>query len=261
MHLVEIIATRTTDAGSTLDALETWLTSRLGKGVVRALDTPNFVANRVGVFSILAVMHHTQRLRPRFRCRRRLTGPKIGRPKSATYRTADVVGLDTLAHVVKTMQDTLPDDPVARLFHAGAGLAGTALIAQGRARPEDPGGIFRKRQGNPGARPGLRRIPRPSAGEIAAEVLAILKNKRPGREVLPQLRASSHPQAQFLWAIFRDIFHYAAVHLESIADNARDLDSPCAGASAGRRGRSRTWQAAGWAIARPSPPTSPPARR
>jgi 3-hydroxyacyl-CoA dehydrogenase len=60
MRLVEIIATRTTDAG-TLDALETWLTSRLGKGVIRALDTPNFVANRIGVFSILAVMHHTQR--------------------------------------------------------------------------------------------------------------------------------------------------------------------------------------------------------
>ena len=58
MHLVEIIGTQSTD-GSTLDALETWLTSRLGKGVIRALDTPNFVANRIGVFSILAVMHHT----------------------------------------------------------------------------------------------------------------------------------------------------------------------------------------------------------
>ena len=58
MHLVEIIGTQSTDA-STLDALETWLTSRLGKGVIRALDTPNFVANRIGVFSILAVMHHT----------------------------------------------------------------------------------------------------------------------------------------------------------------------------------------------------------
>jgi 3-hydroxyacyl-CoA dehydrogenase len=58
MPLVEIIATRGTDP-ATLDGLESWLTSRLGKGVVRALDTPNFVANRIGVFSILAVMHHT----------------------------------------------------------------------------------------------------------------------------------------------------------------------------------------------------------
>jgi 3-hydroxyacyl-CoA dehydrogenase len=110
MHLVEIIGTQTTD-GSTLDALETWLTSRLGKGVIRALDTPNFVANRIGVFSILAVMHHTQAFGLGFDEVDALTGPKIGRPKSATYRTADVVGLDTLAHVVKTMQDTLPNDP------------------------------------------------------------------------------------------------------------------------------------------------------
>jgi hypothetical protein len=60
MHLVELIATRTTDP-ALLDNLESWLVSRLGKGIVRALDTPNFVANRVGVFSILAVMHHTER--------------------------------------------------------------------------------------------------------------------------------------------------------------------------------------------------------
>jgi 3-hydroxyacyl-CoA dehydrogenase len=78
---------------------------------VRARDTPNFVANRVGVFSMLAVMHHTQRLGLGFDVVDSLTGPIIGRPKSATYRTADVVGLDTLAHVVKTMQDTLPEDP------------------------------------------------------------------------------------------------------------------------------------------------------
>ncbi|HEX5804801.1 MAG TPA: 3-hydroxyacyl-CoA dehydrogenase family protein, partial [Macromonas sp.] len=107
MHLVEIIGTQGTDA-STLDALESWLTTRLGKGVIRALDTPNFVANRIGVFSILAVVHHTQAFGLGFDEVDALTGPKIGRPKSATYRTADVVGLDTMAHVIKTMQDTLP---------------------------------------------------------------------------------------------------------------------------------------------------------
>ena len=156
MHLVEIIGTQGTDAG-TLDALETWLTSRLGKGVIRALDTPNFVANRIGVFSILAVMHHTAAFGLGFDEVDALTGPRIGRPKSATYRTADVVGLDTLAHVVKTMQDTLPNDPWHAYF-TDPGLAAGA-DRQGRAGPEDPlRHLPQAGQGNPGARSGRRRI-------------------------------------------------------------------------------------------------------
>ena len=87
-----------------------------GQGVIRALDTPNFVANRIGVFSILAAMHHTARLGLGFDEVDALTGPKIGRPKSATYRTADVVGLDTLAHVIGTMDKNLADDPWHRYF-------------------------------------------------------------------------------------------------------------------------------------------------
>jgi 3-hydroxyacyl-CoA dehydrogenase len=149
MHLVELIATRNDRAGAARQP-RIWLVSRLGKGIVRALDTPNFVANRVGVFSILAVMHHTQRLGLGFDLVDALTGPIIGRPKSATYRTADVVGLDTLAHVIKTMQDTLPDDPVAPLLRR-AGLA-AALIAQGRARAEDAlRHLPQGRQGDQGA--------------------------------------------------------------------------------------------------------------
>src|SRR6478735_2993386 len=110
MRLVEIIPTPDTDP-AILDRLETFLTTTLGKGVIRAKDTPNFVANRVGVFSMLATMHHTTQFKLAFDEVDALTGPAIGRAKSATYRTADVVGLDTMAHVIKTMRDTLPDDP------------------------------------------------------------------------------------------------------------------------------------------------------
>jgi hypothetical protein len=109
---------------------------------VRALDTPNFVANRVGVFSMLAVMHHTERLGLGFDVVDSLTGPIIGRPKSATYRTADVVGLDTLAHVIKTMQDTLPDDPWHGYYGVPAWLA--ALIGKGALGQKTRCGIFRK---------------------------------------------------------------------------------------------------------------------
>jgi len=242
MQLVELIATRGTDA-ALLDNLESWLVSRLGKGIVRALDTPNFVANRVGVFSILAVMHHTQRLGLGFDVVDSLTGPIIGRPKSATYRTADVVGLDTLAHVIKTMQDTLPADPWHGYYGVPAWLA--ALIGKGALGQKTRAGIFRKDgRAIKVLDLGLQDY-RDTASEIDAGVLAILKN-RDSAARFAQLRASEHPQAKFLWAIFRDIFHYAAFHLADIADNARDLDFAMRWGFGWAQGPFETWQAAGW---------------
>ena len=242
MHLVEIIPTRDSDAHM-LDALETWLTSRLGKGVIRALDTPNFVANRIGVFSILAVMHHTQAFGLGFDEVDALTGPRIGRPKSATYRTADVVGLDTLAHVVKTMQDTLPDDPWHRHFALPAWLQ--ALIAKGALGQKTRGGIFRKQGKEIQVLDLAQQDYRPAGGVVAPEVDAILQLRKPA-ERFAALRASPHPQAQFLWSIFRDVFHYCAVQLEHIADNARDVDLAMRWGFGWAQGPFETWQAAGW---------------
>jgi len=242
MHLVELVATRGTDA-ALLDNLESWLVSRLGKGIVRALDTPNFVANRVGVFSILAVMHHTQRLGLGFDVVDSLTGPIIGRPKSATYRTADVVGLDTLAHVIKTMQDTLPADPWHGCYGVPAWLA--ALIGQGALGQKTRAGIFRKEGRAIKVLDLALQEYRDSAGEIDNGVVAILKQRDPAVR-FAQLRASEHPQAQFLWAIFRDVFHYTAFHLADIADNARDLDGAMRWGFGWAQGPFETWQAAGW---------------
>jgi 3-hydroxyacyl-CoA dehydrogenase len=242
MHLVELIATRDTDAGM-LNNLESWVVSRLGKGVVRALDTPNFVANRVGVFSILAVMHHTQQFGLGFDEVDGLTGPLIGRPKSATYRTADVVGLDTMAHVIKTMQDTLPNDPWHKYYAAPVWLS--ALISKGALGQKTRCGIFKKDGKTIKVLDLAAQDYRDSAGEVHADVLAILKNKNPA-EKFAQLRASSHPQGQFLWAIFRDIFHYVALHLEGIAHNARDVDFAMRWGFGWSQGPFETWQAAGW---------------
>jgi len=242
MHLVELIATKTT-APALLDNLESWLVSRLGKGIVRAKDTPNFVANRVGVFSILAVMHHTQQFGLGFDLVDSLTGPIIGRPKSATYRTADVVGLDTMAHVIKTMQDTLPNDPWHGFYAAPAWLA--ALIGKGALGQKTRCGIFKKEGKAIKVLDLAAQDYRDSAGDIAPEVLAILKNKNPA-EKFAQLRASEHPQAQFLWAIFRDIFHYVAFHLGDIADNARDVDFAMRWGFGWSQGPFESWQAAGW---------------
>src|SRR5690606_37169025 len=242
MRLVELIATPHTRP-AVLDDLESWLTTRLGKGVVRALDTPNFIANRIGVFSILAALHHTERLGLGFDEVDALTGPKIGRPKSATYRTADVVGLDTLAHVVGTMRDKLPDDPWHAHFRLPAWL--DALIARGALGQKSGAGVYRKvgkeiRVLDPAAGDY-----RPAAGAVADEVEAILKQRDPAQR-FAALRASAHPQAQFLWSLFRDIFHYSAFQLEHIAANARDLDLAMRWGFGWSQGPFETWQAAGW---------------
>ena len=243
MPLVEIIATRDTDP-ATLDGLETWLTSRLGKGVVRALDTPNFVANRIGIFSILAVMHHSAAFNLAPDTVDGLTGPKIGRPKSATFRTGDVVGLDTLAHVIKTMHDTLPDDPWHAYFETPSWLAG--LIAQGRLGQKTKGGIFRKQGKEIQVFDPASGDYRKSDDSLAVEVDAMLKIGDPAAR-LHALRTSNHAQARFLWAIFRDLFHYCAVQLENVADNARDVDFALRWGFGWAQGPFELWQAAGWA--------------
>jgi 3-hydroxyacyl-CoA dehydrogenase len=242
MRLVEIIPTDATDP-AILDNLETFLTTTLGKGVIRAKDTPNFVANRVGVFSMLATMHHTVGYRLGFDEVDSLTGPAIGRSKSATYRTADVVGLDTLAHVVKTMADTLPDDPWAAYYKSPEWLA--QLVAKGALGSKTKAGVYTKKGKDILVLDIGQKDYRVAAGAVADEVQAILKEKNPA-EQMAKLRASKHPQGQFLWAIFRDVFHYVAVHLGDIAHSTRDVDFAIRWGFGWQRGPFELWQAAGW---------------
>ena len=244
MHLAELIPARGTDP-AILDALETFLTTQLGKGVVRAKDTPNFIGNRIGVFSILATMHHTAESGLGFDTVDALTGPAIGRPKSATYRTADVVGLDTMAHVIKTMADTLPDDPWHRHFKAPAWLE--ALVSKGALGQKAGAGIYSKRGKDILVLDLKAQDYRPNAAEVAPEVAAMLKEKDPAKK-FAALRASEHPQARFLWAVFRDLFHYSAFHLASIADTARDVDLAIRWGYGWNLGPFETWQAAGWKL-------------
>lgn len=242
MHLVELIPGPDTRK-SILDDLEGFLTTDLGKGVIRAMDTPNFIANRVGVFSILAAFHHTTRFGLGFDEVDALTGSLIGRPKSATYRTADVVGLDTLAHVINTMKETLPDDPWHRYYQIPAWLE--KLLEQGALGQKTKRGVYQK------VGKAIHVLEASTGSYVESgrkaddSLVAILKNKNPA-ERFAQLRESGLPQAQFMWAAFRDMLHYCACHLQEIAGNARDLDLAVRWGFGWNQGPFEIWQAAGW---------------
>jgi 3-hydroxyacyl-CoA dehydrogenase len=242
MHLVELIACENTDA-ALLDQLETFLVSGLGKGVVRAKDTPNFIANRIGVFSMLATVHHAQRLGLGFDTVDALTGRYLGRPKSATFRTLDVVGLDTFAHVVNTMRDNLADDPWHSYFAVPEWLS--ALIAQGALGQKAKRGVYQKVGKDIQVLDLATQQYRVSDGKADDGVKEILR-ERDWSVKLSKLRASTDPQAQFVWSIFRDAFHYCALQLEHIADNARDVDFAVRWGFGWDTGPFEIWQAAGW---------------
>jgi 3-hydroxyacyl-CoA dehydrogenase len=242
MHLVELIPTAATKP-EILDQLEGFLTTTLGKGVVRAFDTPNFIANRVGIFGMLATIHEAEKFGLSYDVVDDLTGAKLGRAKSGTFRTADVVGLDTMGHVIKTMQDTLPNDPFASVYKTPEVLA--KLIGAG-ALGQKAGAGFYKKVGKEIQRFDAAKGDYVASGAKADDLVGrILKEKDPVKR-MKTLRESTNPQAQFLWAIFRDAFHYIAVHLESIADNARDIDFAMRWGFGWNVGPFETWQASGW---------------
>jgi 3-hydroxyacyl-CoA dehydrogenase len=249
MHLAELIPTQTTTA-ETLDRLEDFLTRVLGKGVIRANDTPNFIANRVGIFGMLATIIEAQKFGLAVDVVDDLTGEKMGRAKSATFRTADVVGLDVMGHVIKTMQDNLSVDgvsgavdPFATHFATPAQIA--KLLAAG-ALGQKTGAGFYKKQGRDLLRIDLVTGEYVASTGKADETVARILKKKDVAERLKLLRESSNPQAQFVWATLRDTFHYIAVHLETIADNARDLDLAMRFGFGQKQGPFELWQAAGW---------------
>ncbi|NMM29150.1 MAG: 3-hydroxyacyl-CoA dehydrogenase/enoyl-CoA hydratase family protein [Glaciimonas sp.] len=242
MHLVELIPTVATRP-EIIDQLEGFLTTTLGKGVVRAKDTPNFIANRVGVFGMMATMFEAEKFGLTVDVVDDLTGKKLGRASSGTFRTADVVGLDTMGHVIKTMQDNLADDPFFAIYKTPEVLA--KLVAAG-ALGQKSGAGFYKKVGKDIQRLDFASGEYVAGGAKAADIVArILKEKDPVKR-MKALRESSNPQAQFLWAIFRDVFHYIAIHLDTVADNARDIDFAMRWGFGWNVGPFETWQASGW---------------
>ncbi|MCK8514912.1 3-hydroxyacyl-CoA dehydrogenase/enoyl-CoA hydratase family protein [Methylonatrum kenyense] len=242
MALVELIPGSATD-GSVLDGLETFLTSVLGKDVVRANDTPNFIGNRVGLFSLMASVWHGRRLGLSPDLVDALTGPLIGRPKSGTYRTADVVGLDTMVHVVEGPVPRLQHDPWVRCLQLPDWIH--ELIAQGRLGAKSGAGVYRK--GADGIEvydPELGDY-RAQAAQVSPAVQEVLAIAEPA-ERWRRLREMEDDQARFLWAVHRELFLYAAWTLAEIAPSAAEVDRALRNGFAWREGPFEIWQSIGW---------------
>jgi 3-hydroxyacyl-CoA dehydrogenase len=202
------------------------------------------VANRVGIAGMLSTMKEVERYGLSFDVVDDLTGKKLGRASSGTFRTADVVGLDTMAHVIKTLQTTLSldTDPFYGSFETPAVL--TKLLEKGHLGQKTKAGFYKK-VGRDVMRFELDSEEYVPGGQKADEVYARML-KKPAAQRLALLRNAEGPQGQFLWAILRNAFHYAAVHLGQIAHTARDVDQAMRWGFGMKQGPFELWQEAGW---------------
>lgn len=147
LRLLEIIPTKETDA-SVVDFLMQYGDLYLGKTTVLCKDTPAFIANRIGVFGIMAIFNSMEKLNLSIDEIDALTGPIIGRPKSATFRTADVVGIDTLVKVAKGVGDNCPNDEAKDIFKIPAWL--DTIVANNWLGDKTGQGFFKKIKGGAG---------------------------------------------------------------------------------------------------------------
>src|SRR5207245_3822818 len=141
MHLVELIRTEWTKPEVSCSMFG-FLDERLGKGVVVAKDRPNFIANRIGTYGALVTMRTMLDDGYAIEEVDKITGPAAGRPKTATFRTFDLVGLDVFAHVVKNLHENLPDDPERGMFVLPEFV--TRMIERGLLGNKTKAGFYKK---------------------------------------------------------------------------------------------------------------------
>ena len=226
LNLVELIPSKNFDL-NLLDQLESFLVRYLGKFIIRAKDTPNFIANRIGIFSLVSVMHYTEIFNLPIEIVDELTGKLLGRPKSATYRTADLVGLDIISHVLNTLKINLPTCPFKKLYDLPGWVL--ELINSGALGQKSGKGFYEKRVNKS---EGIyvydlkNKTYRSKNNSASKEILEIFEKKswEERFKKIINLKNNKNPEAGFLWAIFRELFIYSAHVLKEISEDPRQID-------------------------------------
>ena len=230
LKLVEVIPGPKT-SHEVVETLSEFCDRRLGKGVVVAKDTPNFIANRIGTFSMLNALRLMGTLGMTVEEVDACTGPAVGWPKSATFRTADIVGLDVLMHVVKNIYETAPKDESREMYKVPALVE--EMAKRGWLGDKTGQGFYKKVKGD-----GEKEIltldvntmeyrARQKARFASLEMGKAIEDTRERLRALvgPVLEGQKGDKAQqFLWGALSEMCLYAARRLPEISDNVADVD-------------------------------------
>ncbi|HEX8291119.1 MAG TPA: 3-hydroxyacyl-CoA dehydrogenase NAD-binding domain-containing protein [Pyrinomonadaceae bacterium] len=225
LHLVELIRTEWTKPEVSCSVYG-FLDQRLGKGVVVAKDRPNFIANRVGTYGALVTLGVLAEGGFTIEEVDKITGPALGRPKSATFRTFDLVGLDVLAHVARNLHEAVPDDEERAVYRLPEFVE--RMVGRGILGDKTKGGFYQKRKGG-----GEQK-------EIWTLDVATLEYRPPQKAKLPALEAAKNIEdtrarmkslfwgkdrvGEFLWKTSSRVFAYAANRIPEIADTVVEVD-------------------------------------
>jgi 3-hydroxyacyl-CoA dehydrogenase len=247
MRLLELIPTPESDK-SAMDAISHFCDLRMGKGIVWAKDTPNFIANRIGTFSALNAMNLMQQMDLSIEEVDALTGPAVGWPKTATFRLMDLVGLDVLGHVVSNMITNVKDERSdLKLPDFYRHMIERKLLGD-----KTKAGFYKKVKGPEGEqRMGLdwktlEYRPRQKAHFASLEMAKNVDDPAQRLKMLLNLDGSKPDKGtQFLWTILSDLWNYAANRVPEISDTIVEIDHAMKLGFNWEMGPFELWDAAG----------------
>jgi 3-hydroxyacyl-CoA dehydrogenase len=220
----------------------------LGKQAVLCKDTPAFIANRVGVFAIQALFHTVQDMGLSVEAVDKLTGPAMGRPKSATFRTCDVVGLDTLVHVARGVADNCPNDERREAFEIPSYVQ--HLVDNDRLGSKSGAGFYKKVKGEKGKSEilvlDLKTLEYRSKVKVKFATLEAAKNVDNLSERTKLLFNGSDEAGDFYRRIFSDVFAYVAQRVPEIANEPYRIDDALRAGFGWELGAFESWDAIGF---------------
>lgn len=247
LRLLEIIPAPKTDP-EVIDFLMHYGDLYLGKTTVLCKDTPAFIANRVGVFGILALFHIVEKMGLTVEEVDKLTGPVLGRPKSATFRTCDVVGLDTLIHVADGLKVGVPNDEAKALFELPAYVA---KLNENKWYGDKSGQGFYKKVKKDGKSEilalDLKTYEYKPTQKVKFATLELTKSIDSLTERMKVLVSGKDKAGEFYRASFGGLFAYVSNRIPEIADEIYKIDDAMRAGFGWQLGPFETWDAVGLA--------------